>query len=156
MGVKSLFGQVDPSLVRSEDMLLFDALDEGVVTEVLRPAAIMPEQAARAVLIELAVRDVRSGGTWHTSPTLWRRFDRPWSTPDAPGEAHLMGSLQIAYGTPTRYEITIYRATITEDGIAAGFIVQSLTNEALGFGGLDLATCPRAQLAAPPPRFRMH
>jgi hypothetical protein len=139
----------------SDDMLLFDALDEGVVTEVIRPAAIMPEQAARSVLVELAVRDVRSGGTWHTTPTLWRRFDRPWSSPEAPGASQLLGSLQVAYGTPTKYEITIYRATITQQGLDHGFDVVALTDEALGFGGLNLATCPRAQLAPPPQRFRM-
>lgn len=135
-------------------MLLFDALDEGVVTEVIRPAAVMPESAARAVLVELAVRDVRSGGPWHTTPTLWRRFDRPWSTPEAPGTSQLLGSLQVAYGTPTKYEITIYRATITQEGLEHGYDVIGLTDEALGFGGLTLATCPRAQLAAPPQRFR--
>lgn len=138
-----------------EDVLLFDALDEGDVTEVIRPAAIMPESAARAVLSELAMRDARAGGVWHTTPTLWRRYDRPWTTAEDPGFALLMGSLQVAYGTPTKYEITIYRCTITRDGQAARWDLTGLTNEALGFGGLDLATCPRAQLAAPPQRFRM-
>lgn len=136
-------------------MLLFDALDEGVISEVIRPAAIMPEDAARAVLVELAVRDVRSGGLWHTTPTLWRRFDQPWPDPDAPGESLLLGSLQVAYATPTRYEITIYRATITQDGVAQGWHVTALADEALGFGGLSLASCPRAQLARPPAPFHL-
>jgi hypothetical protein len=139
----------------AKDVLLFDALDEGIVTEVIRPAAIMPEAAARQVLSELAMRDVRADGVWHTTPTLWRLYDRPWTTQDTPGEAQLMGSLQVAYGTPTRYEITIYRCTITLEGQQAGWHVQRLTNEALGYGGLDLATCPRAQLTDPPQRFRM-
>jgi hypothetical protein len=138
-----------------EDVLVFDALDEGVVTEVIRPAAIMPESSARAVLAELAMRDVRADGEWHTTPTLWRRYDQPWATQDSPGDAQLLGSLQVAHGTPTKYEITIYRSTITREGQSAGWDVTSLTNEALGFGGLDLATCPRAKLAAPPQRFRM-
>lgn len=133
-----------------EDVLLFDALDEGIVTAVIRPAAIMQEAAARAVLAEMALQDVRAGGVWHATPTLWRRYDRPWSTPDEPGAARLLGSLQVAYGTPTRYDITIYRCTITVEGQQGGRHVQNLTNEALGYGGLDLATCPRAQLAAPP------
>lgn len=140
----------------NEDVLLFDALDEGLVTEVIRPAAILPEQAARTVLVELAVRDVRSGGVWHATPTLWRRYDAPWTGADTPGEALLLGSLQVAYGTPTRYDITIYRATITQDGVDQGWDLQSLTDEALGYGGLTLATCPRAQLAAPPRPFRHH
>jgi hypothetical protein len=32
--------------------------------------------------------------------------------------------------------------------------VESLCDEALAFGGLDLATCPRATLQAPPKPFR--
>lgn len=137
-----------------DEAVLFDALDEGIVTEVIRPAAIMPETAARSVLSELAMHDVRGGGLWRSTPTLWRRYDRPWATHEEPGAARLLGSLQVAYGTPTRYDITIYRCTITVEGQQAGWHVQNLTNEALGFGGLDLATCPRAQLNAPPKPFR--
>ena len=59
----------------------------------------------------------------------------------------------MAYGTPTRYEITIYRATVTRRGTELGWSVTNLCDEALGFGGLDLATCPRATLQAPPKPF---
>ncbi|MGH3744255.1 MAG: hypothetical protein ACRDTP_05290, partial [Mycobacteriales bacterium] len=97
---------------------------------------------------------VRNVGQWHTTPTLWRRFDRAWASSDAPGDAILLGSLQVAYATPTKYEITVYRSTITQDGVAQGWDVTSLTDEALGFGNLSLATCPRAQLAPPPAPFR--
>lgn len=154
MPIKSHRDESEPVSV-NEDMLLFDALDEGVISEVIRPAAIMPEAAARAVLVELAVRDVRGGGFWHTSPTLWRRFDQSWLDPEAPGEALLLGSLQVAYATPTKYEITIYRATVTQDGVVQGWDVTALADEALGFGGLSLATCPRAQLAPPPAPFHL-
>ncbi len=65
---------------------------------------------------------------------------------DAPG--------QVAYGTPTKYEITIYQVTITQAGQDAGYMVASLCDEALGFGDLTLAQCPRATLAAPPKPFR--
>lgn len=137
-----------------DELMIFDALDEGMVTEVIRPAAILPEQAARGVLGELAFRDVRSGGLWHAEPALWRRYDRPWSTMLEPGDAELLGTLQVAYGTPTRYEITIYRATVTRAGTASGLDVMAVTDEALGFAGLTLATCPRASLAVPPKPFR--
>jgi hypothetical protein len=33
--------------------------------------------------------------------------------------------------------------------------VENLSDEALGFGGLTLLTCPRASLAEPPRPFRM-
>jgi hypothetical protein len=135
------------------EQLAAEAYDEGVVSEVLRPSAIVPEDSARAVLVELALRDVQNEGLWQSQPSLWSRYDRPWQH-GAPGMAQLIGMIQVAYGTPTRYEITIYRVTLTPVGTAAGWTVTSLCDEALGFGGLDIATCPRADLAAPPKPFR--
>lgn len=129
--------------------------DSGAVSEVIRPAAIVPEEAARRVLVELARRDVRNGGLWESEPTVWSRYDRPWTGPgDTPGAATLVGSLQVAYGTPTRYEITIYRVTVTRAGVDLGWDVEDLTDEALSHGGLTLASCPRATLAPPPKPFR--
>jgi hypothetical protein len=125
--------------------------DEGSVTEVIRPAAIVPEEAARHILQELALHDARADGLWLAEPTVWRRYDRPLDS-DEPAE--LIGSLQVAYGTPTRYEITIYRVTVTRFGTERGWTVASLCDEALQFGGLTLALCPRAELAAPPKPFR--
>lgn len=125
------------------------------ITEVIRPAAVLPEEAARTVLVELAERDVRHGGTWDSSPTLWRRFDGPWADAETPGDAVLIGSLQVAYGTPTRYEITIYRVTITEFGARSGWSVQRLCDEPLGFANLTLDSCPRAEMRPPPPVFRL-
>ena len=136
------------------ELLMAEAYDEGVVSEVIRPAAIVPEEAARAVLVELALRDVQNGGVWQSEPQLWSRYDRPWHGYDNPAGAELMGTIQVAYGTPTKYEITIYRVTVTRLGVDAGYGVESLTDEALGFGGLTLAECPRASLSAPPKPFR--
>ena len=98
-------------------MLLTQAYDDGVVTEVIRPAAVVPEQSARHVLVELALHDVRMGGLWWSEPTNWRRYDMPWNALDGgPGTAELMGTMQICYGVPTRFDITIFRATITRAG----------------------------------------
>jgi hypothetical protein len=141
--------------VDNAELLLTEAYDEGVVTEVIRPAAILPEDAVRRVLVELSLRDVRSGGLWHAAPTLWRRYDRPWTGPEEAGEADLLGTLQVAYATPTRYEITVYRATVTRLGSQRGWSVGALCDEALAFGGLSLASCPRASLRPPPKPFRL-
>ena len=138
------------------ERLMTEAYDEGVVTEVIRPAAILPEDAARNVLVELALHDVHANGVWDAQPSLWRRFVTPWDGPDGgPGQARLLGTMQVAYGTPTRYEITIYRATVTKLGQEQGLTVERLCDEALAFGGYTLADCPRAQLNAPPKPFRM-
>lgn len=134
-----------------------DVQDEGVVTEVIRPAAVIPEEAARQILMELALRDVRIGGVWEAEPSVWRRFDGPWDGANGtPGTAELIGTIQVAYGVPTRYEITIFRATITKLGSANSWSVADLCDEALQVGGLTLATCPRADLKPPPAPFRFH
>ncbi len=136
------------------DYQLDDPFDEDVVTEVIRPAAIVPEEAARAILVELSLHGVTSGGNWLAEASRWNRYDRPWASASAPGGAGLLGSIQIAYGTPTKYEITIYRVTITQLGSQQGWSVQTLSDEALGFGDLTLAQCPRAPMQAPPRPFR--
>ena len=143
------------STMNELERLANEAVDEGVVTAVIRPAAILPEGATRDVLMQLALNDVRVGGLWQADPSVWRRFDRPWDGEDGgPGGASLLGTIQVAYGIPTRYEITIFRATISDLGHRWGWTVETLCDEALGYGGLTLATCPRASLAAPPKPFR--
>jgi hypothetical protein len=139
--------------MEDRELLLTQAYDEGVVTEVIRPAAVVPEQSARQVLVELAMRDVRMGGVWWSEPTIWRRYNAPWED-GVEGGSEVLGTMQIAYGVPTRFDITIYRATITQLGCDHGMTVSSLCDEALGFGGLTLATCPRADLTPPPKPFR--
>jgi len=131
-----------------------EVFDEGVVTEVIRPAAIVPEEAARAILVELSLRDVRNGGVWRADPARWALYDSPWLSPTDQGSSQLIGTIQVAYGTPTRYEITVFRATVTRVGTEMGWNVTTLCDEALGFGNLDLSRCPRASLKAPPKPFR--
>jgi len=137
------------------ESLVAETQDEGVITEVIRPAAVLPEESARAVLMQLALRDVRLGGVWDTEPALWRRFDSSWSGDhDQDASAQLLGSIQVAYGVPTRYEITIFRATVTRVGSEAGWTVEKLCDDALQYGALTLASCPRADLKPPPKPFR--
>lgn len=137
------------------ESLVAENEDEGVITEVIRPAAVLPEEAARAVLMQLALRDVRLGGVWDTEPALWRRYDNAWiAGHDQDTSARLLGSIQVAYGVPTRYEITIFRATVTRVGSEQGWNVEKLCDDALQYGALTLASCPRADLKPPPKPFR--
>ena len=140
--------------MRNSELLMTEPYDDGLVCQVIRPAAIIPEESARSVLVELALRDVQNGGLWQAEPTLWSRYDRPWPGDGTAGDSELIGTIQVAYGTPTRYEITIYRVTVTRYGTDHGWTVESLGDEALRLGGLDLASCPRARLAPPPKPFR--
>ncbi|MCW2670912.1 MAG: hypothetical protein JWO27_2809 [Frankiales bacterium] len=156
MGLGSGLTGADKAKVNPLEELAAAAYEDVAITEVIRPAAVLPESAARVVLVELALRDVRTDGQWWSSPTMWRRYDRPWDEPDAEGSSELIGSLQVTYGMPMKYAITIYRATITPFGAQHGWTVEDLCDEALGFGGLTLAECPRAELTPPPKPFRMN
>jgi hypothetical protein len=137
------------------EMLAGEAYGDIAVTAVIRPAAIVPEEAARAILVELAHRDARAGGTWMSTPNLWQRYDRPWEDAGGPGASMLLGTMHIAYGVPTRYDITIYRATVTRIGHEHGWTVETLCDDALAYGGYSLDTCPRASLAPPPKPFKL-
>ena len=136
---------------------LASRLYDGVtVTEVIRPAAVLSESNARLVLAGLRADDVRSDGRWHAEPGCWRLFERPWKGKDerSAAAAGLIGSIQVAYGMPTRWEITIFRATVTVVGSRVGYTVDKLCDEALGHAGLTLRNCPRIDMPAPPRAFR--
>jgi hypothetical protein len=121
------------------------------LTRVIRPAAVVPAAAAASIVSALTSLDVSRGGVWNVTPTIWQRYSGPWDGLGATrGSAELVGSIAIAYETPIRHHITVYRATVTEVGLALGWTVDQLCDEALGYGGLTLASCPRAELAAPP------
>jgi len=153
---------IHESLARDRDeqealeLLAGAAYDDAAVTEIIRPAAVLPELAARSILMELAARDVRAGGCWEAEATCWRRYDRQWNGPGGTqGTAELLGTLQIAYGSPTKYEITVFRATVTAAGARRNWTVSLLCDDAFSFGGLTLASCPRADLKPPPAPFRL-
>ena len=120
---------------------------------IIRPAAVLPEQAAQAILRALRLQDVASGGVWNTTATLWQRYDRPWDGPlGSRGSALLIGTIAVVYGTPTRASITVYRAAVTDEAVASGWTTDTLCDEAFSHADLTLANCPRAALAAPPAR----
>ncbi len=118
-------------------------------TEVIRPAAVVPEDAARNILVELALHDVKSGGLWRALPNQWARWSQPWAD-DASGEARLVGTVELAYGTPSRYEVTIFRVSVTEFGEDHGWTVRTLVDESLSFAGMTLDDCPRTHMPPPP------
>ena len=121
-------------------------------TEVIRPSAVLADQLAKEVLRQLETRDVSQGGVWSVSPGLWQRYDHAWDGAGGThGTAKLVGSIAVIYGSPTKYDITIYRVTVTDHGQRAGWSVESVCNEALQYVDLTLASCPRTSLAATAP-----
>lgn len=121
-------------------------------TTVLRPSAVLAEHVARRVLTELESRDVGKGGVWSASAGLWQRYDGPWDGDRGlKGTAQLLGSIGAIYGSPSKYDITIYRVTVTDQGEAHGWDVDRLCDDALQYGDLTLARCPRTTLPADVP-----
>ena len=115
---------------------------------VIRPAAVLPERAAREILAWLQTVDVSQGGCWSSGIGSIQRYSGPFDGPSGMrGSAVLLGSLHITWDT---YEATIYRVSVSDAGAALGMTVDSLCDEVLRVAGLTLASCPRAQLLAAP------
>ncbi len=125
-------------------------------TTVIRPSAILADRDARKVLEALEARDVSKGGVWSASVGLWHRYDKPWDVVTGhKGDAQLIGSIGTIYGTPSKYDITIFRVTVTDHGAAIGWTVEQICDDALKFADLTLASCPRTALSsAKPDPFR--
>jgi len=121
-------------------------------TEVIRPSAVLASKLATQIVHELESRDVSRGGVWSASPGLWQRYDHPWDGPGGThGSAKLVGSIGAVYGSPSKYDITIYRVTVTEHGASQGWTVDRICDDALRFVDLTLATCPRTELVTTTP-----
>jgi hypothetical protein len=118
---------------------------------VLRPSAVLPAWVAADVIQSLEGRDVSLGGVWSASIGLWQRYDVPWNGRwGARGTAQLVGAIGAVYGTPTRYDITLYRVTLTEHGRAEGWTHDALVNDALQYARVTLAELPRVRSSEPP------
>jgi hypothetical protein len=127
-------------------------------TRVIRPAAVLTDEVAHQLLLALEQQDVARGGVWNVSVGVWQRYDGPWNGPGGTmGDAQLVGTIATVYAAPTKFEITIYRVTVTNVGIEQGWTVESLCDDALRPVGLTLASCPRAEMlnAPAPDPFRL-
>ena len=115
---------------------------------VIRPAAVIAGRLARAMLAWLENNEVTVGGCWAYDVRCVQRFSGPWDGPSGMrGSAVLLGSIHMTWD---RYDATIYRANITEEGLRRGLTVDELCDSLLVHVGLTLATCPRAELVDAP------
>jgi hypothetical protein len=122
--------------------------------EVIRPAAILSEAAARQILHGLALDDVRSGGHWWARVGTWRRYHEPWPPGSQhPGDALPIGALSCVYDSPSRYCVTVFRVSMTSYGLSLGWTTASLCDDAFRHAALTLADCPRASMPLPPRPF---
>ena len=124
------------------------------LTEQILPAAVLAEEPGHVVIRALGAIDVRHNGVWDVSTGSWTRYDQPWRSAGDPGEAVAVGAVHVTYGVPSRYDITLYRVSITAHGAELGWTVPTLVDEVLHPACLTLDTIPRAALKEAPRPFR--
>jgi hypothetical protein len=126
------------------------------LTSQVRPALILPELQARAMLDAAARADVAAEGCFRAGPAgiqVWSgRFDGP---DGRPGSAVHLGSVDWTYDTPARHWALIYRAMVTKAGVERGETTLSVLTRVLGLTGLAVEG-DRVQLATPPGRDPFH
>lgn len=117
----------------------------------IRPAAVLPIEAAARIVAALEELDVSRGGVWNATAGVWQRYDKPWDGPaGSRGNAQLVGTIAVIYDRPRRNEITVYKATLTAAGRLQGWTTDKICDDALAYADLTLASCPRDTLSDPP------
>lgn len=118
----------------------------------VRPALVLAERESRQLIETAKQHDITMGGIFCVSPTGIQVWDRPWVSPEqGPGESVHLGSVDWTYDTPVKHYVTIYRAMVTENGIAGGETTLSVLTKVLGLTGIPIDGA-RISMPAPPPR----
>ena len=121
------------------------------IETIIRPAAVLSTQAAALILDGLARADVAKGGLWNASSTVWQRYDLPLGGEGGMrGASVVVGTIAVIYDKPRVHEITIYKVSVTNAGVDAGWTTERLCDDALAWANLTLDTCPRAAMHTPP------
>lgn len=136
------------------DDVIPDVYGQLGISEQIEPAAVLTEEPGHVVTMALSALDVRHRGVWDVSTGSWTRYDQGWLSAGDPGEARAVGAVHVTYGIPSRYDMTIYRVSLTPHGVELGWTVQALVDEVLRPAGLTMETVPRAALKAAPKPFR--
>ena len=122
-----------------------------IATQV-RPAIVLPDREARALLAAAARDDISSGGCFSAGPAGIQVWSGPWNgLLGRHGDARHLGSVDWSYDTPTRHYITVYRVLVTGEGHAAGETPQSLLDRVLALAGVQ---APSDALTMPLPPQR--
>ncbi len=129
-----------------------EAVARPALTSQVRPALVLPELQARALLDAAAREDVTQGGRFSAGPAGIQLWSGPFNGPDGSrGTAVHLGSVDWTYDTPAKHWALIYRAMVTQEGIEAGETTLSVLCHVLGLTGLSIEG-DRVQLPTPPAR----
>jgi hypothetical protein len=129
-----------------------DAIAVPALTSQVRPALVLPEEQARALLDAANRKDVSRGGRFAASPAGVQVWSGPFDgIGGSRGSAVHLGSVDWTYDTPAKHWALIYRAMVTEAGIAAGETTASILTHVLALTGLSIDG-DRITLPTPPVR----
>ena len=118
----------------------------------VRPALVVAEREARALLASAADFDVSRGGRFAAGPAGVQVWSAPFDGPNGShGSALHLGSVDWSYDTPVKHYVTIYRAMVTQHGDAAGETTETILAAVLRIAGLAVDGT-RLTMAVPPPR----
>ena len=118
----------------------------------VRPALVLQETEARALLAAAAREDVSRGGCFSAGPAGIQVWSGGWNGPGGShGTARLLGSVDWSYDTPARHYITIYRVMVTVDGAGLGVGTDRLLKAVLDLAGI-VPSGNQVSMAPPPPR----
>ena len=121
------------------------------VASQVRPAMVLAEQQARALLAAAERADVSHGGCLSAGPAGIQVWSGPWDgVLGTHGSSQHLGSVDWCYDTPTRHYITVYRVMVTVRGVAAGQTTTGLLARVLSMAGIDPGA--GGALPVPPPR----
>ena len=120
-----------------------------VATQV-RPAIVLPDREARALLAAAERADVGRGGCFSAGPAGVQVWSGPWNgLLGRHGDAEHLGSVDWSYDTPSRHYITVYRVLVTSQGHAAGETPESLLERVLELAGVQAPPHALGLLPAP-------
>jgi len=121
------------------------------VASQVRPALVLTETQARALLAAADRGDVGRDGCFSAGPAGVQLWSGPWDGElGTHGTSEHLGSVDWCYDTPTRHYITVYRVLVTARGAEAGQTTSGLLARVLAMAGVESAV--QAQLVPPPPR----
>jgi hypothetical protein len=129
-----------------------EAIAVPALTSQVRPALVLPELQARALLDAAEREDVGDGGSFSAGPAGIQLWSGPFNGPEGrKGSAVHLGSIDWTYDTPAKHWALIYRAMVTQEGIEHGETTLSILTRVLGLTGLSVEG-DRVQLPTPPVR----
>lgn len=122
------------------------------VASQVRPAIVLPDREARALLVAAEGADVSRGGCFSAGPAGIQVWSGPWDGPiGSHGSAEHLGSVDWSYDTPSRHYITIYRVLVTGRGLSADLTPAQVLQQVLDLAGV-VASPDVLAMAAPPSR----